>query len=301
MSGRPATPSSQGLAGSAPALATMGAAMVSVQFGASLVKRLFPVVGAQGATALRVVIAALILAVVLRPWRNWPRREGWRPLVAYGAALGLMNLTFYAALERIPLGLAVAIEFTGPLALAVMASRRAVDFLWIALAVGGLVVLLPIGGAGHGLDPVGVALALAAGAFWALYIVFGRKAGEAHGAQATAIGMAVAALVVLPAGVLQAGASLLEPHALLVGAGVAVLSSVLPYTCEMYALTRIPVRVFGVLMSLEPALAAAAGWLVLHEALSPRQLAAIAAIIAASLGTTLSLRSKRPASLTDIG
>jgi inner membrane transporter RhtA len=297
---RDAVPEGASLAGSAPALATMGAAMVSVQFGASLVKGLFPQVGAQGATTLRVVIAAVILVAVLRPWRRLPARTSWAPLIAYGAALGLMNLTFYAALARIPLGLAVAIEFTGPLAVAVLASRRAVDFLWIALAVGGLLVLLPIGDPRHALDPLGVGLALGAGFFWALYIVFGRRAGEAHGAQATAVGMVVAALVVLPAGVMQAGAGLLAPHVLLVGAGVAVLSSVLPYTCEMYALTRIPVRVFGVLMSLEPALAAAAGWLILHERLTPLQVAAMAAIMIASLGTTFSLRRVRPA-MTDLG
>lgn len=292
--------SAAGLAGRAPALATMATAMVSVQFGASLVKSLFPVVGAQGATALRVTIAAMILVAVLRPWRKAPARGSWGPLIGYGASLGLMNLTFYAALARIPLGLAVAIEFTGPLTVAVLASRRAIDFLWIVLAVAGLIVLLPVGDPRHGLDPVGALLALAAGGFWGLYIVVGRKAGEAHGAQATAIGMVIAAMVVAPAGVLQAGASLLDPHALLIGAGVAVLSSVLPYTCEMYALTRIPTRVFGVLMSLEPALAAAAGWLVLHERLTPLQLGAIAAIMTASLGTTLSLRRARPA-MTDIG
>lgn len=272
-----------------PSLGALAVAMVSVQIGASFAKGLFPAVGAQGATALRVSIAALILLAVLRPWRGRAGRGGWAVLAAYGVSLGLMNLLFYSALQTIPLGVTVALEFTGPLAVAVLSSRRWIDFLWIGLAVTGLAVLLPLGVQIHPLDPFGITAALGAGFFWALYIVFGQKAGAAHGAQATALGTVVAAVVVLPFGIVHAGAALLAPAVIVSAIGVAVLSSVLPYTCEMYALTRMPARVFGVLMSLEPALAALMGWLILHEALSGRQGLAIAAIMVASLGTTLTM------------
>ncbi len=269
--------------------------MVSVQMGAAFAKQLFPLVGAQGATTLRVGLAALILLAVLRPWRRPVARNNWPVLVAYGVSLGLMNACFYAALARIPLGIAVALEFAGPLSVAVLTSRRFTDFLWIGLAAAGLAVLSPLGPQAHPLDPIGVALALGAGLFWGLYIIFGQKAGLAHGSQATAIGMSIAALVVLPLGVAQAGAALLSPAAFPVGVVVALLSSVAPYSLEMFAMPRIPVRVFGVLMSIEPAIAALMGWLLLHEALSTRQGLAIAAIMAASLGVALTIRAEHPA------
>lgn len=272
-----------------PALAAMGVAMVSVQIGASFAKSLFPLVGAQGTTALRVGLAALILTLVLRPWRKPVAQGQWPVLVAYGVTLGLMNLFFYSALQSIPLGIAVALEFTGPLGVAVLASRRAIDFLWIALAAAGLLALLPLGAETQGLDPMGVLLALAAGLCWGLYIVFGQKAGAAHGAQATAFGMIIAAMVVAPIGLIQAGSALFAPSLLASAFGVAVLSSVLPYSLEMFALARIPTRVFGVLMSVEPAIAALMGLLILHETLNLRQGLAIAAIMAASLGTTLTM------------
>jgi inner membrane transporter RhtA len=274
---------------SLPALAGLVVAMVSVQIGASLGKGLFPAVGAQGATALRVTIAALILAAAFRPWRRPPPRAAWPVLGAYGVALGVMNLSIYTALQTIPLGVAVALEFTGPLAVAVLSSRRWIDFLWIALAVAGLAILLPVWGQAHPVNPLGVGFALLAGVCWALYIVFGNLAGAAHGPAATAIGMIIAALIVAPVGVAQAGASLLSPALLPVAGAVALLSSVLPYTFEMFALTRIPIRVFGTLMSVEPAIAAGMGWLILHERLTTPQWAAIAAIMAASIGATLTM------------
>lgn len=277
------------LAGAFAPLAAVGVAILSVQSGASLAKGLFPILGAQGTAALRVGFAALILGAVVRPWRNPPQARAWPVLAAYGAALGLMNLVFYAALQRIPLGVAVAVEFTGPLGLAVLSSRRWIDFLWIALAAAGLLTLLPLWRQPHPLDPAGVVLALAAGVCWAAYIVFGRAAGTAHGPQATSLGMLVAALVVVPFGLVHPSAAMLEPRVLATGLGVAVLSSVLPYSLEMFALTRIPVRVFGVLMSLEPAGAALMAWIILREALSLRQVLAILAIMAASLGVTLTL------------
>jgi len=303
MAGEPMTSSAPSqprpsLLASLPALAGLAIAMVSVQIGASFAKALFPAVGAQGATALRVTLAALILVLTLRPWRKPPPRKTWLVLGGYGLALGVMNLSFYTSLQTIPLGVAVALEFTGPLAVAVLSSRRWIDFLWIALAVAGLAILLPIWRQAHPVNPLGVGFALGAGVCWALYIVFGNRAGAAHGPGSTAIGMVIAALVVLPVGVAQAGTALLSPALLPVALGVALLSSVLPYSFEMFALTRIPIRVFGTLMSAEPAIAAGMGWLILHEHLTAPQWAAIGAIMAASLGATLTMgRAATPAEI----
>ena len=272
------------------ALAAMGGSMLSVQVGASLAKGLFPAVGAQGAVALRVGVAAAILLAALRPWRRPPPRRVWPVLLGYGLSLGSMNLLFYSALRTVPLGVAVALEFVGPLTVAVLASRRRLDFACVALAAAGIVALSPLGGRAHAPPVAGVALALGAGVCWGLYIVLGERAGSAHGAQATAIGMVVAALLVTPFGVAQAGGALLNPAIWGLAVGVAILSSVTPYTLEMFALTRIPVRLFGTLMSLEPAVAALAGLVLLHERLGLRSCAAIAAIMAASLIATLSLR-----------
>lgn len=290
---RAADPGGGDLASSAPALAAMLGSMASVQVGSSFAKTLFPLAGAAGTTALRVGIAAVILAVVFRPWRRPPTRAAWRALVAYGVALGLMNLTFYSAIARVPLGIGVAVEFAGPLTVAVATSRRRVDFLWVAMAAGGLLALLPIWKTARPLDPLGVTFALAAGVCWGLYIVFGQRAGSAHGTQAAAIGMALAAVIVLPIGVAAAGPALLRPAVLESALGVAVLSSVLPYTLDMFALPKIPARVYGTLMSLAPAAAALAGFVLLHETLSPTQGLAITVIVAASVGVTLTMRARR--------
>ena len=261
-------------------------AMASIQTGAAIAKRLFPVVGPIGAVALRVVFAAILLGAVLRPWRVHRTPAAWRLVLVYGVALGGMNSLFYAALRTVPLGIATAIEFTGPLAVAVLASRRAVDFLWIALAVGGLLALLPLRDASTGVDPVGAAFALSAGVCWALYILYGQKAGADHGLQTTAVGMAVAALVVLPFGVAQAGTALFTPGILPLALAVAVLSSALPYSLEMVALRRLPTKTFGTLMSVEPAFGALSGLVLLDEHLVLQQWLAIGAIIVASIGTT---------------
>lgn len=271
-------------------LAAIVVAMVSVQSGASYAKRLFPIVGAQGTTALRLVIAALILAAVLRPWRARLTRGALPPLIGYGLALAAMNLMFYLSLRTVPLGIAVALEFTGPLAVAMIHSRRAVDFAWIVLAVAGLAVLLPIGRSLHAVDPAGAALALGAGLGWAAYILFGQRAGAAHGPMAAALGTAVAALVVLPIGIAHAGTALLAPPVLFSGLIVAILSSAVPYSLEMIALTRLPTQTFGTLMSAEPAIGAMAGLVFLGEALTPLQWLAIAAIMLASAGTALTSR-----------
>ena len=261
------------------------AAMFSVQFGAVLATTLFPVVGAAGAATLRLVFAAAMLLAFWRPWRIRPSRREARTIVVYGVAMGLMNLFFYSALRTVPLGIVVALEFTGPLAVAMAASRRALHFLWIALAAAGPLLLLPAPAGGAPLDPRGIACALGAAACWALYIVFGRRAGAAHGGQTTALGMLVGALAILPLGIAQAGGRMLLPVLLPAAIGVALLSSALPYSLEMFALTRLPTRTFGVLMSLEPALGALAGLIFLGEQLTPLQWAAIASIMLASGGS----------------
>jgi inner membrane transporter RhtA len=280
-----------------PALAAVGTGMISVQIGASLAKRLFPVVGAEGAVLLRVGFAAIVLLAVFRPWRTPPAARDWLVLGAYGLCLGLMNMMFYAALERIPLGLAVGVEFIGPLGIAIALSRRRIDFLWIALAVVGLALLLPIRAQARGADPIGLLLALGAGLGWAGYILSGRLAGAVHGARATALGMTIAALVVAPIGASHLNATMLTAPVLLTGAAVAVLSSVLPYSLEMYAMGQIPPRIFSILMSLEPAIAALMGWLILRETLSMTQGVAIALVMAASLGVALTRSAQEKAPL----
>ncbi len=267
------------------ALAGLLVAMLSFQAGASIAKQLIPAVGAPGTTALRLGLSALLVALVQRPWRHIPSREAWPAVLAYGLSLGTMNFVFYMAIRSIPLGIAVALEFTGPLAVALAHSRRRLDYVWVALAAVGLLLLLPFApGAAH-LDTVGVLFALAAGVCWGLYIVFGQRAARAHGPALSAWGMLVAACLIVPVGASDAGGALLSFRVLPLGLGVAVLSSALPYTLEMVALRRLSARTYGILMSFEPALAALVGLLVLGEALTRRQWLAIAAVIVASAGT----------------
>jgi inner membrane transporter RhtA len=266
-------------------IAALLAAMLCFQMGATLAKSLFPIVGAGGTAALRLAIAAAILLAVWRPWHIRFTRRELRTLIVYGVAMGWMNYLFYLALSYIPLGITMALEFTGPLAIALFASRRPVDFLWIVLAALGLVALLPLGLGGHPLSVLGVLCALGAGACWALYILFGRRAGAAHGGQITSLGTAIGAVMIVPLGVAQSGAALLAPAILPLALGVAVLSSALPYSLEMYAMPRIATRTFGVLMSLNPALGAVAGLIFLDETLTLVQWAAIASIVAASAGS----------------
>jgi inner membrane transporter RhtA len=277
----------------APLALAIGAlliSMVSYQCGASLAKHLFPQVGAQGATAYRLGLSALMLLLWKQPWRRSVGQRNWRALWGYGLAMGAMNLVFYMSLRTIPLGIAVALEFTGPLALAVFGSRRLIDFVWILLVVAGLALLLPLRGQMQPLDPVGVMYALAAGVGWALYIVLGKKAGASYGADAATWGTSIGALLAIPFGVAHAGSALLSPSLLPYALGVAVLSSALPYSLEMVALTLLPARTFSTLLSLEPAVAAVAGVSLLDERLSLLQWLAIAAIIVAAAGTALSVQ-----------
>jgi inner membrane transporter RhtA len=258
--------------------------MLSFQAGAAVAKQLIPAIGAPGTTALRLGLSAIIVFLVQRPWRTIPPRAAWPVILIYGLSLGAMNFIFYMSLRTIPLGVAVALEFTGPLAVALFASRRRLDFAWIALAAIGLLPLLPISPAGATLDPVGVAYALAAGVGWALYIVFGQKAGRAVGPTASAWAIIIAASFTVPIGIAHAGRVVFAPAILRKGLAVAVLSSALPYTLEMIALRRLPTKTFGTLMSLEPAIAALAGLAFLHEQLSFVQWLAIAAVMVASIG-----------------
>ena len=269
-------------------------AMASFQGGASIAKTMFPLVGAIGTVTLRIVLGTAILAITMKPWRIRIAPGSRGALVIYGLSLGLMNLSFYLALSRIPLGIAVALEFSGPLAVAVFTSRRALDFCWIGLAIGGLLLLLPSAHSVSRIDPVGMLYALGAGACWALYIVFGRKAGATHGAQTVALGSVISTIVIAPIGVATAGSALLSRAVLVPGLAVAILSTALPYTLEMFALTRLPARTFGILMSVDPALAASFGLVFLHERLSGMQWFAILLIIAASIGTTLTVQEKVP-------
>ncbi|WP_228045925.1 EamA family transporter [Saccharopolyspora montiporae] len=268
-----------------PMLVLLG--VISLQVGAAFAKQLFGVAGPAGVVALRLVFAAAVLLVLWRPSLRLDRRT-LGVVAGYGAVLAGMNICIYQSFERIPLGAAVTIEFLGPLAVAVLGSRRALDLVWAVLA--GIGVLLLSGTAG-GLDPVGVAYALVAGAMWAGYILMGAKLGSrTSGGSGLALGMAVGAAVAAPFGVADAGSALLDPRVLAAGLVVALLSSVIPYSLELEALRRMPPRVFGVLMSLEPAVAALAGLVVLGELLGGWQWVAITCVVAASVGSTRSAR-----------
>lgn len=277
------------------AVASVILAMVFIQSGASVAKQLFPVIGPEGTTALRVGFSALILWLVFRPWRHWPKGRQWRALIIYGGCLGGMNILFYLAIERIPLGVGVALEFTGPLAVALLSSRRKLDLLWVGCALAGVFMLMPDMQGADALDPIGVVLALAAGGCWAGYILFGQKAGNlASGGATVALGMTIAALYLFPIGLVTAGSALFQWKILPLALLIAVMSSALPYSLEMIALKRLPSKNFSVLMSVEPAIAALAGLFILAELLSLWQWLAIALVITASLGSSLTKPAKHP-------
>lgn len=262
--------------------------VTSIQFGAALAATLFDDLGPAGTSALRLGFAALVLLAVWRPRPARHPRPHVRLAVIFGLVLGAMNLTFYEALDRIGLGVAVTIEFIGPIAVATLLSRRRLDLAWVVLAAAGI-ILLAAPWSDVGLSGVGVAFALIAAFFWGVYILLAQRAGRFFdGGQGLAIAMVAAALVPLIPGVVEAGTDLLAPGLLLIGFAVALLSSVIPYSLETEALRRMPANVFGVLMSLEPAVAALAGFLVLGQGLGGRELAAIALVVAASIGVTRS-------------
>ncbi|MFH8800420.1 EamA family transporter [Streptomyces sp. NPDC017936] len=277
------TGSAPGRRGSLGPVGLVLAGGVSVQFGGALAVTLMPRAGALGVVALRLLVAAVVLLVVCRPRLRGHSRADWGTVVVFGVTMAAMNGLFYQAVARIPLGPAVTLEVLGPLALSVLASRRAVNLVWAGLALVGVFLL---GGGGFGdLDPAGAAFALGAGAMWAAYIVFSARTGRRFPqADGLALAMAVGALLFLPLGLAESGAKLADPVTLGLGASVALLSSVLPYTLELLALRRLPASTFAILMSLEPAIAATAGFLVLGQALSVMEAAAIALVVAASMG-----------------
>jgi len=273
--------------------------LITLCAGTSLAKGLFPFVGAEGTTTYRLVFSTLLLMAFWRPWR---RAWTWADapiLVVFGATLGLMNLLFYNAIKTVPFGLAIAVEFTGPLAVALWSSKKPLDFVWIVLAVAGMGLILPLGNASGAdmqaaaIDPVGIAYALGAGACWAVYIVVGQRVADRIGAFATPMGMLVAALLVTPVGISVAGSSLLNPEWMLAGLGIALLSSAIPYSLEMYSLKHLPKQTFSILLSLEPAVGALAGWLVLSEQLSTQQLGAIGLIMTASMGSAMTAGQRK--------
>lgn len=264
--------------------------MISIQGGAALAKTLFPIVGAPGITAIRIGLGTLILCAIFKPWRLRFTRQQLLPLCLYGLALGSMNYSFYLSLRTVPLGVAVALEFTGPLALALAGSRRPLDFIWIVLALLGLWLLLPIGRDITSVDPKGALLAVLAGSFWAVYILAGQRAGAMHGPASVAMGSLIAAVVFVPLGLVYAPPGIWAVSLIPVALLIAILSSALPYSLEMVALTRLPAKTFGTMMSLEPAMAALSGMLFLGEILSLVQWIGLTAIILASIGSTLTIR-----------
>ena len=265
-------------------------AIFSVQGGATIAKTLFPVLGAAGTTTIRIGLSAIILLAAFRPPVHRFTAAQWRAVVPYGVTIAVMNLLFYQALVRIPLGLAVTLEFVGPLAVAIVGSRRALDAVWVVLAAIGIALIAPWE-KGSVIDPIGVALALLTGVCWAAYIVLGGRVSQLlTGGVAVATGMSIATLIVLPFGVAGGGLARLAPRLYAAGIAVAVLSSALPFTLEMHALRALPGRTFSILMSLEPAVAALCGLVFLGEHLTQAQWAAVGLVIAASVGATVTAR-----------
>lgn len=272
--------------------------MFSIQFGASVAKKLFPLAGIAGTSMLRVNLAAILLFLVWKPWKHQWTKKQMRTFVFYGVSLGLMNLTFYFALERIPLGIAVALEFTGPLVLALLSSKKWLDLIWAILAACGIYFIFPFGPGTQQLDWWGIVFALSAGGFWALYIVFGKASGkEVHSGHATAWGMLFAGIVIIPFGVSLNMSEIFRPDFFSslfpMGLVIAILSSALPYSFEMMAMKNIPSNTFGILMSMEPAIASLMGFVFLKENLLPLQIIGILCIILASIGATKSAGSEQ--------
>jgi inner membrane transporter RhtA len=280
-----------------PAILLVLGSCSSLQAGAALAMRLFPVLGALGATLLRVGLAAIVLLVLTRPRVGGWRRRQWQAVLLYGVSIAGTNAFFYAALARLPLGTAVTIQFLGPLTLSAALSRRMRDLGWVLLAVTGVAILgltesHGTAAGGHGpLSLAGVAFALASGAFWATYIITGARVSAAvPGRGGLAVAMSAGTLVLLPFGALDAARIARSPHLIPLAFGMALLASVVPYSLELAAMRRAPKRVFGILLSLEPAVATMAGWLLLGQHASAVALAAVVIVVAASTGSALGSR-----------
>ncbi len=269
-------------------VAAVVAAMAAFQVSAAFAKSLFPVMGADGAAALRLSLGALMLVAFTRPWRNWPRGGPWPALLGLGVSVAAAVFLFYAALSRLPQGIAIALQFLGPLSVALFGSRRPRDIVWAVLGAAGVWMLVGRAGGPGRLDLLGVAYALGAAAGWAGYILCGKAAGTAYGNQAATVSTAIAAALVLPIGVAHAGPAMLTLHLLPLAAAVAFFSTVIPFSLELYAMARMPSRTFAVLTSLEPAFGAVSGFVLLHEQLGLAQLAGIAAVITAAAGAAWS-------------
>jgi inner membrane transporter RhtA len=274
-----------GLLARSPSYGLVVGGIASVQFGAALATTLFARIGPGGAVLLRLLTASVILLIIFRPRVRVRTRRELLLAALFGVVLAAMNLTFYEAIHRIPLGIAVTIEFIGPLVVAVAGSRQRVDLVWVGLAAAGILALTH--GDAHGLDTLGAVLALIAGCMWGTYILVNARVGKAfEGGTGLALAMCVATILALPVGVIEGGAHLIQPRSLALGAAVGILSSAIPYSFEMEALRRMATSVFGVLMSLEPAMAALAGFLVLGQGLSGRELVGIALVVVASVGAS---------------
>jgi inner membrane transporter RhtA len=267
--------------------------IISVQGGAVVAKGLFPVLGAGGTASVRIGLSALILVIAVRPNLGSLKAAQWRAVIPYGIALGAMNFLFYCALARVPMGLAVALEFIGPLGLAMAGSRRKLDILWVVLAGAGIALIAPW--SGKDIDLLGATFALLAGGCWAIYILLSKRAGaQLPGQMAVSVGMLFGAIAVLPFGLMEGNLHLMTPSILLMAIVLAIFSSVLPFSLEMQALRKMPARTFSILMSLEPAIAALAGWSLLGEHLKPEHWCAIACIVAASCGASFKVKQDLP-------
>jgi len=273
-------------------IAAVLTAMASFQVSAAFAKTLFPPLGATGAVAVRLTVGALMLLALTRPWRRWPDRSAWPPLLGLGVSVAVAVSFFYLAISRLPLGVSIALQFLGPLSVAVFGSRRALDLVWAALAAGGVWLLVAPGGLQLTADPQGIAYALAAAAGWAGYILFGRVAGASLGPSTAALATTMAAILVLPFGAAHAVALFANPSLIPLALGVALFSSVIPFSLELFAMPRMPARTFAVFTSIEPVFGCLSGLVLLHERLSWPQTAGVAAVISAAAGAAWSARSK---------
>lgn len=287
------SPASSGGVPLTPILFILGSCF-SLQFGAALATQLFPAIGSWGTTALRLGLAALVLLVVVRPKMHRFTAQQWLAVAAFGVVVGAMNGAFYAAIDRIPLGTAVAIEFLGPLAVAALLSTRRTDLLWVVLALAGVSLFGLESFTGvAALDLVGVLFALVAAVFWGLYVLTSARVGRlVPGQDGLAVAMAIGALTVLPLGAPGAVAGVTDPRLLALALGTALLASVLPYTLELSALRRLPRHVFGIMLSLEPVVALLAGVLLLGQGITPLRVTAAVLVVVASAGVTLTARSR---------
>lgn len=268
-------------------------AMVSIQSGASLAKSLFPKIGALGVTVLRLFLATIVMLIVFKPWRKKINFCSIKNLLVYGLSLGLMNLFFYMSLQKIPLGIAVALEFTGPLMIALFSSRRVLDIVWVFIVIVGLSFLLPVNSEINKVDIIGVIYALFSGFFWGMYIIFGQRAGNNYGSSTVALGLSISTLIFFPIGILNIGiVPLFDISILPIAFAVAILSTAFPYTIEMFALMQMPKKIFSILMSLEPVIGALIGTVFLHEHLILTQWFALLCIIIASICSISTVKEK---------